>query len=404
MRLHEVAIREILRRRGRTLYLASGIGIAVGLLVAVAMTGTSAERQLRLIIARYGHSLTIMPATGHETNLRAFGIGSGQYIPEVLLPEIERVYQHAVRTGWERKGRLVLNDGAPGGIAWIEPPTFAPRLYEETLIKDRPVVVAGIDPQAEFKARFWWETGTGTYFARDGEAMVGWLFSKETGTRPGDQVRVKGVPFSVAGILSATDSPDDYMVFVPLRAAQQLFGKPGLVSIVNVRAMCNYCPIGEAEIAINQTVAGIRATSQREIATVQHKLFRNTATIILAFVMVSLIVSGMAVFNLVMGMIQARLREIGLLKVLGASRIQLIGLFLYEAVCIGMLGGLMGFGLGVGLVYLMGPLLFGDAIAELQLIYLPVAVGLATLVSITASIYPAIHISRIRAIETFRAL
>lgn len=404
MRLWELALRELNRRKIRTLYMASGIAVSVALLVAVATAGTTAQRRLNLIIARYGHSLTILPAVSRETDLRVFGIGTGQYIPEDALPEIEKVYEHAIRLGWERKGGVLVRAGTIGGISSIEPATFAPRLYEQTVVKGQPVVVAGIDPAAEFKVRFWWEAGLGDYLSRDDEAMGGYLFAKITGTRPGDALEINRTPFRVAGILNATDSPDDYMVFVTLRMAQWIFAKPHLISIVNVRAMCNFCPIGEAEIAINQKVAGVRATSQREIATVQHKLFQNTSLLILGFILVSFIVSAMAVFNLVMGTIHSRIREIGLLKVLGASRLQLIGLFLYEAICVGILGGAIGFGLGVGVAHLVGPVLFQDAVVEPRLIYLLVAIGLATLASVAASLYPALHVSRLRVVEAFKTL
>ncbi len=404
MRLYQVALRELTRRKVRTLYTAMGISISVALLIAVAMTAASAQRELRLIIARYGHSLTILPAVSREASLRNFGIGTGQYIPEDALPEIERVYQHAVRIGWERKGGLLLNDGAPGGVNDIQPATFAPRLYEETAVKGRPVVVAGIDPHAEFIARFWWESGLGDYLSGDDQAMAGYLFAKITGTHPGETLEVNRTPLRVVGILNATDSPDDYMVFVTLRTAQRIFGKPGLISIVNVRAMCDYCPIGDAEIAINQKVAGVRATSQREIATVQDRLFQSTTMLVLGFVFVSFVVSIMAVFNLMMATIHNRVREIGLLKVLGASRLQLIGLFLFEAICVGLLGGVVGFGLGLGVAYVVGPILFQGVVVEPRLVYLPVAIGLATLASVAASLYPAFHISRVRVVEAFKSL
>lgn len=404
MRLYHVALRELSRRKIRTLYTSGGIAISVALLIAVAITGTSAQRQLNLIIARYGHSLTILPAVSKEASLRSFGIGTGHYIPEEALPEIERVYQHAIRLGWERQGGLVLGGGTIGGVDDFQRATFAARLYEETMVGGRPVVVAGIDPAAEFRARFWWETGLGDYLSGDDQAMVGYLFAKITGTQPGQTLEVNRTLLRVVGILNATDSPDDYMVFVTLRTAQRIFGKPGLISIVNVRAMCNYCPIGDAEIAINQKVAGVRATSQREIATIQHKLFQNTTMLVLGFVLVSFLASIMAVFNLIMGTIHNRIREIGLLKVLGASRLQLIGLFLYEAICVGVVGGAMGFGLGVGVAYLVGPILFQDAVVEPRIIYLPVAIGLATLASIAASLYPAFHISRVRVVEAFKTL
>ncbi len=404
MRLYQLALRELGRRKVRTLYTAGAIAVSVALLVAVAIIGISAHRQLNLVIARYGHSLTILPAVGRETDLRAFGIGTGQYLPEASLPEIERVYQHAIRLGWERKGGLLIGEGTIGGLDPLQPATFAPRLYEQTVVKGQPVVVAGIDPAAEFKARFWWETGRGGYLNGHDEAMAGYLFARITGIRPGDTLEINRTPLLVVGVLTATDSPDDYMVFITLPTAQQIFAKPGLISIVNVRAMCNYCPIGEAEIAINQKVAGVRATSQRETAMVQHKLFRNTTMLVLGLALVAFLVSIMAIFNHIMGTIHSRVREIGLLKVLGASRRQLIGLFFYEAIYVGVLGGAIGFGLGVGGAYLVAPVVFEGAVVEPDLIYLPAAIGLATLASIAASLYPAFHVSRLSVVEAFKTL
>jgi putative ABC transport system permease protein len=404
MRIYQVALKEIARRKIRTLYTASGITLSVALLVATVVVGAAGQKDMLLIIVRYGHSLTIFPATSYETSLQGFGIGGGHYIPEDLLPEIAAVYQAAIRTGWERIGGLVLDAGAPGGVDMLQPPVFAPRLYEESTVSGKKVVVGGIDPQAEYKARFWWEVDEGRLVSTDEEVMVGKVFAAVTGVKAGDTLTINRRPLKVSGVLRETDSPDDYMIFGSLPTVQAVFGKPGLLSLINVRAMCNYCPVGDAEVALNKKVVGVRATAQREIAQAQHKIFRNVTGIILGFVVLSLVIACMGVFNLIMGTIHGRIREVALLKVLGASRGQLVRLFLYEALGIGIVGGLFGYGIGLGLSHLVGPWLVTGVIIDPRWWYLPASVGAAVVTSMLATLYPALYASRIRAAEAFRAM
>ncbi|MEK7245473.1 MAG: ABC transporter permease, partial [Pseudomonadota bacterium] len=75
MRLYQVALREIGRRKIRTAYTASGVVISVALLIASIVVAIAGQKDMVLTIARYGHSLTIFPATTNETTLRGFGIG-----------------------------------------------------------------------------------------------------------------------------------------------------------------------------------------------------------------------------------------------------------------------------------------------------------------------------------------
>jgi putative ABC transport system permease protein len=403
VKLYQVALREVMRRKIRAVYTASGIALAVALLIATIAIGAAGQKDLMLIIARYGHSLTIFPATSHETSLQSFGIGGGHYIPEDAIPELKQVYETAIRAGWERMGGLVTGAGTIGGVDDLQQAVFAPRLYEETTVLGRRVVVAGIDPVAEYKARFWWEVDAGQLLNGGQEAMVGKVFAAVTGVRVGDALPINGRNVRVTGILRETDSPDDYMIFAKLSTVQEMFGKPGRISLLNVRAMCNYCPVGEAELAINKRVLGVRATSQREIAQAQHRIFRNVTRVILGLVMLSLIIACMAVFNMVMGTIHGRIRDIGLLKVLGASRWQLVRLLSYEAIALGVIGGAAGYGLGLVLALVVGPWLISAAVIELYWWHPLVAGAVAVVTSLLATLYPTLHASRISVADAFRA-
>lgn len=403
MKLYQLALRELLRRKIRTLYTASSITLSVALLAATVLLGAAGQKDLMLIIARYGHSLTIFPATSNEVSLRQFGIGSGHYIPESSVPEIQRVYEAAIRAGWRKQGALLINDGTPGGVD-IQPAVFVPRLYEQTTVAGRPVIVTGVVPEDEYKARFWWEVDEGQLVSRTDEVMAGKAFADAIGTRAGGSLEINGRSFKVSGVLRETNSPDDYMVFAMLKTVQKAFGKEGLISMLNVRAMCNYCPVGEAEVEINKKVVGVRATSQREIAEAQHRIFRNVTAVILGLVLLSLGIACMAMFNMIMGNVHNRMRDAGLFKVLGASRGQLMRLFMYEAVAMGFFGGLAGYLLGLGLAHGLTPWLLPQALIETQWWHPLAAAAIAIFASVSATVYPAWHVARLRVADSFRAL
>lgn len=404
MTIYHIALKEVSKRKIRTVYTSLGIAIAVSMLISVLITASSGQKEVFQVIARYGHSLTIVPAdTQSQQSLKTFGIGTGSYIPEKALPDIEKVYQGAIISGWEKMGALVFQEGTIGGAAF-PPPTFAPRLYEETNIKGKDVIVGGVDLQKELVARFWWDLSEGRFMGNNGEAVVGSLFATITETKVGDILEIGQSKVAVTGILRETDSPDDYMVFLALQVCQKIFSKDGKISMINVRAMCPKCPVGDAAVEINKKILGVRATSQSEIATAQSKIFQKTAALLVSFVVASLIISSIGVFNIILGSIHSRLRDIGLLKTMGASRGQLIRLFLYEAILIGITGGVIGFAIGSGLSYVVGPILFKDIVIQITPRFFVIAVFLGAVTTILASIYPAVYASKIRVAEAFKSL
>jgi putative ABC transport system permease protein len=147
----------------------------------------------------------------------------------------------------------------------------------------------------------------------------------------------------------------------------------------------------------------VRAPSQREVAEAQHRIFRNVTRVILGLVVLALVIACMAVFNMVMGTIHGRIRDIGLLKVLGASRWQLVRVLSYEAVALGVIGGVLGYGLGLALALTVGPWLVSGAVITLHWWEPLLAVTVAVVTSLLATLYPALHASRISVADAFRA-
>ena len=89
------------------------------------------------------------------------------------------------------------------------------------------------------------------------------------------------------------------------------------------------------------------------------------------------------------------------MRAVGASRGQIIRLFVYEAVIIGIIGGIFGYLAVTALAFLAGPMIFeGVEIAYVPQ-YFPISLALSTVVAVLAAMYPAFRATRIRVVDSF---
>ncbi len=415
MKIFKLAIIELMRRPKKNGLLLLAIIIAVSLLTALSIVSSSANKVILEVIAKTGHTLTIRPVldsgaqgSGISDNLTTSEVVLDKYIPMEIMPEIKKMYDKAIREGWDKKGGLVTRPGI--GKIDLEPPTWAPRLYQKSMVEGREVIITGVEFYREYFVRFWWKLASGEWpedatrirFEKETDAFLGAAFAADTGLDTGDTMTIKDRKFTVMGVLEETNSSDDFMVFVPIKAVQNMFNKKELVSLLSVRAMCPNCPVGDAMVELNKAITGVTAISQLDIADAQYNFFNMLYKFLMAVVIATIIVGIFSIFNIVTGSLYSRVKEIGTLKAVGASRSQLFRIFLYEHFIIGVTGGIGGYCIGVAFAYALNALLAMGGVITLTSDFLYRALALGTIVSLIAIFYPAFTISRMKITATFR--
>ena len=94
----------------------------------------------------------------------------------------------------------------------------------------------------------------------------------------------------------------------------------------------------------------------------------------------------------------------GIMRAVGASRGQIIKALLYEAIVLGIAGGLSGYAAGTLLAYAIGPLIFEGSTISFVAMYLPLSIGVAMAIALLATLYPALQATRVKVADSFRAL
>ena len=396
MRLLQVVAKDALRRRRRVLYTALGVAIGVAAVVAVLTVARSGEQRIYSEIDKYGANMTVMPAINDvdlklgDLRLGSLAVGEN-YIAEDKLPEIRQIADGAIRNA------LDIQDN--GDIA-----TIAPKLYMNTIVKGTSIMVVGFNPEQERLIKSWWEISRGRYPEQQNEAILGTRASSILGVDPGDSIAINGQDVTIVGILGETGSQDDYQIFAPLKTVQQAFGKEGLISSMDIRALCSACPVESIADSINKTIPGVRAVAVKQMAETEMNLVGKINRFMLALAGITLVVGGFGVVNTMMASVHERIKDIGIMKAVGASRKQIVRMFIYEAIAVGMVGGIIGYIAGTLLSYVLGPLIFDGLAVSYAPQYLLPALGLAILVTIVASVYPALRASHIRVADSLRSL
>ncbi len=116
---------------------------------------------------------------------------------------------------------------------------------------------------------------------------------------------------------------------------------------------------------------------------------------------VALVVGGIGIINVMMLTVTERIKEIGVMKAVGANKGDIRTLFLIESGILGLVSGLIGVSLGGGLAYLISVLGNFPSTVTLTSILIGLAFGLVT--TVIAGVYPASRAARLDPVEALRA-
>lgn len=190
------------------------------------------------------------------------------------------------------------------------------------------------------------------------EVVLGWKVVQELfrGTAPlGKVVRVGPYRFRVVGVLAPRGRglgfDFDDLVFIPVQTAMRIFNRASLF-----RVLVEYQDQREKDRVIREIESLLARRHRGRDVTVfsQDALMEAFKAILQALTLaltgiasVALVVAGIGIMNLMLVAVTERRREIGLLKAVGAESWQVWLVFLWEAVILAGMGGVLGLGFGM---------------------------------------------------------
>jgi putative ABC transport system permease protein len=385
VKLRTVALDNLRRRKSRAAFLVAGLLIGIGTVVTLLTLSSALTVEAQNNLETFGANIIVAPKTDGLA-LSYGGVTLGGV--SVGAREIREADLARIDTIKNRKNIAIV----------------APELLGAVTVEGRQGLLMGVRPKAEFELRKWW-TVDGRPPRGGREVVAGAAAARTLGLTEGAQITIDGRAFTVSGILRPTGSQDDDLLISDLAAAQGVLHRPGMVSMVQVAALCSNCPVEDIADQLGGVLPGTRVTAMQE--KVRNRMdaidqFR-TFSYLVAAVIVG--IEALVVFVTMMGSVNARTREIGIFRALGFRRGHVTRLILIEAGVASLIAGILGYLVGIGLSYALLPLLAGDGVSVAWTPSLAgAAVVLAVLIGSLASLYPALHASRLDPTVALRAL
>jgi putative ABC transport system permease protein len=394
-----VGLKSIARNKMRSLLTALGVVIGVACVIVSVAIGAGVAASVNEMINSLGSNfIMIMPGASTQSGARIFTGSSTLTEEDAVAIKREADAVAYVSPQLRSAGQIVAGDAN-----W-----------------STSIMGVGIDwPNIRS-----WNMSEGSFFTegdiRAGAkvAVLGATVAENlfpNGDAVGSTIRVKNVPFKVIGVLerkggSMMGSDQDDQLVAPYTTVQKrLMGQQRFGMIIASAASAD-----EVQPAMDQIDALLKQRhrippggdadfmmrSQEEMIRAQQQQISFMRYLLLGIAIVSLVVGGIGIMNIMLVSVTERTREIGIRMAIGARGRYVLLQFLFEAVTLSLFGGILGVLLGVGVAR-------GFAkFANWPMVINPTAVVTAFAVSVTIGVffgfYPARKASRLDPIDALR--
>ena len=227
----------------------------------------------------------------------------------------------------------------------------------------------------------------------------------------GKYIKIDNIKFRVIGVLEKQGKflglfSVDKQAILPIGAYNRIFSKRGWMRL-SIKIPENKIEEGLDEISsVMRHIRGLKPNEKNDFAINQTKAFeKNYNTLKLAIggtgtfiTLLSLVVGGIGVMNIMFVSVKERTREIGVRKAIGATRGMILGQFLMEAVSICLIAGLI----GLSISYVLSVLLNKIFPSTLDLGLAMFSILMSITVGVISGVIPSYRAANLDPIDSLR--
>jgi putative ABC transport system permease protein len=231
----------------------------------------------------------------------------------------------------------------------------------------------------------------------------------------GTQVTMGGRPFEIVGVLEKRktgmfgENEEDNAIFIPFRTARKLSPRSEYMMLI-IRAKSEQLPLAlnqAEEILRRQRGVKFSDDNDFDLSTADKiieqfdSITAMIGLIAIAISSIGLLVGGIGVMNIMLVSVTERTHEIGIRKAIGARRKDIVRQFLFEAMTLTFLGGVMGVVLAYGVSQLI--ILFIPTLpASVPMWAVITGLVVSIMIGLVFGVWPARKASRLDPIEALR--
>ena len=399
-----IAVLALLRNKMRSFLTVLGIIIGVGAVIAMVAIGEGAKAEVQKTFDAMGTNMLVVRSGSSRTGGVRGGAGSQ---PTLTWDDVTAIRNEAggvARVSPSlRQSAQILGDGQnwTSSVEGVATDYFAIRAWS----LQHGGFFTEADVSSSAKVALLGGTVSDNLFGAGANAV-------------GSVVRINNMPFEVVGVLarkgqSGMGQDSDDVVLIPVTTfASKIQG--GLKKYLQGSIYVGATSSADTSLAQRQVEALLRARHRvrdgadddftvnnlAEIASARQEGTETMTRLLAGIALVSLLVGGIGIMNIMLVSVTERTREIGLRMAVGARGRDILAQFLIEAVTLSLIGGAIGVLLGA--VATWGVARFSGWNVDMSAASIVLAAGFSAFVGVFFGFYPARRASRLLPIQALR--